>query len=187
MNYFEITRYSWLVLMIYWLLTAFQNKKTIKSQTGLSRIIYLTLMLVGFWLVYNRINWTGWLSLQILPHTYWDGLLGLTINLIGICFALLARIWLGKNWSGAVTIKKDHELIRSGPYSITRHPIYTGILFGMVGSVIALGEIRGLIALVLVFISLISKIKAEERFLNEIFPQYPSYCSTTQRLIPFIY
>ena len=47
-----------------------------------------------------------------------------------------------------VTLKQDHELIRSGPYRWVRHPIYTGLLLAMLGSAIALGEWRGFIALV---------------------------------------
>ena len=173
--------------MVYWLITALQTKETLKRQSGISRFLYLGLMIPGFWLIYGLHDAKGLLALRILPHTQVDGILGVTINLIGIGFALFARIWLGRNWSGTVTIKKDHELIRTGPYSITRHPIYSGILFGMMGSVIVLGELRGLISILALFLALESKIRVEEKFLNGIFPQYREYCSSTQKLIPFIY
>ena len=55
----------------------------------------------------------------------------------------------GRNWSGRIEIKRTHELVRSGPYRVTRHPIYTGILLGLLGSAVALGELRGLVAVAL--------------------------------------
>ena len=54
---------------------------------------------------------------------YW---LGLVMLAAGLAFAVSARRYLGRNWSGTVTVKQDHELIRSGPYRFVRHPIYTG-------------------------------------------------------------
>ena len=56
---------------------------------------------------------------------YW---LGLLMVVAGLAFAVWARVHLGRNWSGTVTVKENHELIRSGPYAIVRHPIYTGLL-----------------------------------------------------------
>src|SRR3974390_314183 len=55
---------------------------------------------------------------------------------------------LGENWNGTVTLKEGHELIRSGPYRFIRHPIYTGMLIAFAGTVLALGELSGLLAFV---------------------------------------
>ena len=49
-------------------------------------------------------------------------------------FTVWARIVLGRNWSGIVTVKQDHELITAGPYRWVRHPIYTGLLIAFAGS-----------------------------------------------------
>lgn len=70
---------------------------------------------------------------------YW---LGLLMVICGLAFAVWARIHLGRNWSGTVTVKEDHELIRSGPYGIVRHPIYTGLLLAIAGTAIVFGEWR---------------------------------------------
>ena len=79
--------------------------------------------------------------------------LGLALVVLGLAFSVAARVWLGGNWSSMVTLKQDHELIRSGPYRWVRHPIYTGLLLAILGSAIALGEWRGLIALALVTVA----------------------------------
>ena len=62
---------------------------------------------------------------------------------VGLLFAVWAREHLGSNWSRSVTIKQGHELITTGPYAVVRHPIYTGILAGFLGTAIALSQVRG--------------------------------------------
>jgi protein-S-isoprenylcysteine O-methyltransferase Ste14 len=101
--------------------------------------------------------------------------------------AVWARVFLGANWSATVTIKQDHEIIRNGPYALVRHPIYSGFLLGMLGTAIAIGEVRGLIAWGLAFLGWWLKLQTEERFLLEQFgTQYLKYRKETKALIPFV-
>jgi len=94
---------------------------------------------------------------------------GFVLAAAGLLFSVWARLHLGSNWSRAVTIKQDHELITSWPYAFVRHPIYTGLLLMFLGSALAEGEWRGLVALALVFAALWRKLKLEERWLGEHF------------------
>jgi protein-S-isoprenylcysteine O-methyltransferase Ste14 len=115
---------------------------------------------------------------------YW---LGLIMLAAGIAFAVWARHDLGRNWSGTVTVKQNHELIRSGPYRLVRHPIYTGLLLAILGTAIAFGEWRGLLAFGLLTGSLLLKLRIEERFMSESFPkEYARYRAEVPALIPFI-
>ena len=105
----------------------------------------------------------------------------------GIAFAVWARHYLGRNWSGTVTVKQDHELIRSGPYRLVRHPIYTGLLLAILGTAVAFGEWRGLLAFALLTGSLLLKLRVEERFMGESFPnEYARYRAEVPALIPFV-
>jgi protein-S-isoprenylcysteine O-methyltransferase Ste14 len=128
-----------------------------------------------------------WLDQRFLPPTmiaYW---LGLIMLAVGIAFAVWARHDLGRNWSGTVTVKQDHELIRSGPYRLVRHPIYTGLLLAILGTAVAFGEWRGLLAFGLLTGSLLLKLRIEERFMGESFPdEYARYRAEVPALIPFI-
>ena len=56
------------------------------------------------------------------------------------------------NWSANLTIKQDHTLIRTGPYAIVRHPIYSGITLAAAGLVVLNGDLAALAGLVLMLL-----------------------------------
>jgi protein-S-isoprenylcysteine O-methyltransferase Ste14 len=122
----------------------------------------------------------------VLPHglaTFW---LGFMLVLAGIAFSIAARVSLGGNWSGIVTLKQDHELIRKGPYRLVRHPIYTGLVVAILGTAIAQGELRSVFAVALVAAALVRKIGIEEALLVQEFgAAYDRYRREVPALIPF--
>ncbi len=73
------------------------------------------------------------LDARILPRTAWSFWTGAAVTLAGLLFSAAARAYLGRNWSGTVTLKQDHELVTRGPYRFVRHPIYTGLLLAFLG------------------------------------------------------
>jgi protein-S-isoprenylcysteine O-methyltransferase Ste14 len=186
-NFLQLTSYAWLVLILYWLFAGMSTKITVKKETSVNRIAYVVLMLLAFALVYESRLRIGFLGQKFMWPNIYTQLVGLIINLAGVCLAIAARWKLGENWSGRVTVKKDHELVQTGPYTITRHPIYTGIYFGLAGAVIIQGEIRGLIALAILFIALHLKMLKEEEFMKQLFSGYTEYSKKTKRFIPLIY
>ncbi len=105
----------------------------------------------------------------------------------GLGLAVWARAHLGRNWSGIVTVKKDHALIRTGPYRIVRHPIYTGLLLALIGTAAAIGEWRGVVAVICALIGFLRKIQVEEKRMRENFPEYSRYRQQTAALIPLLY
>src|SRR5215472_10305516 len=95
---------------------------------------------------------------------------------------------LGSNWSRSVTIKQSHELITTGPYALVRHPIYTGILTGFLGTAIALSQVRGFIAFVLVFLVFWAKLRMEEEWMRCQFGEtYATYVHQTAALVPYLF
>ena len=105
----------------------------------------------------------------------------------GLSFAVWARVHLGKYWSSMPAIKMDHKLIRTGPYNLVRHPIYTGILFGIAGTAIIIGEPLGLIAFILILVVYLWKIRMEEKYLQEEFGEdYVRYKKEVPALIPLL-
>lgn len=92
---------------------------------------------------------------------------------------------LGANWSVAVQLKHEHELIERGPYRWMRHPIYSGLLLAFLGTAVLIGELRGLVALVIVAASFWYKLRLEEKWLGEQFgAAYVDYVRRVKALVP---
>jgi protein-S-isoprenylcysteine O-methyltransferase Ste14 len=86
-----------------------------------------------------------------------------------------------------VQLKQDHELIVRGPYSIVRHPIYTGLLLAFLGSALAIGQWRALLATAIVAISFWRKLRLEERWMRELFgDRYVNYMRRVKALVPWV-
>jgi protein-S-isoprenylcysteine O-methyltransferase Ste14 len=118
------------------------------------------------------------------PATFWAGF---AIVALGLGFTVWARVVLGRNWSGIVTVKQDHELVTEGPYRWVRHPIYTGLVVAFAGSATARGEWRGVLAVLIVFVALWRKLTLEERWMIETFGDaYLRYREKVRALIPFV-
>ena len=134
-------------------------------------------------------EWFGhsWLRENFIEHTDLVGTIGLSISLTGAIIACTSRYTLGKNWSLSVQEKEDHRLVQNGIYKLVRHPIYTGLLFLFLGNVIIVGDYRGIIAILIVFISFWFKLKKEEKLLSETFGlRYIEYKKRTKALIPYL-
>jgi protein-S-isoprenylcysteine O-methyltransferase Ste14 len=110
---------------------------------------------------------------------------GVAILLAATAFTIWARLALGIMWSGAPAVKHGHELRTSGPYGITRHPIYTGILSMLLGSMLAAGGGRWIVGFPVYLVLFRIKIHIEERFMLAEFPDdYPRYRQRVPQLVP---
>jgi protein-S-isoprenylcysteine O-methyltransferase Ste14 len=105
----------------------------------------------------------------------------------GLGLTAWARWCLGRNWSGIITLKQDHALVRTGPYRVIRHPIYTGLLLALIGTASAIGKWRGVLAVACALIGFLWKIRVEEERMRQTFPEYEQYRKRTAALIPLVY
>ena len=79
-------------------------------------------------------------------------------------------------------------MITSGPYALVRHPIYTGILTGFVGTAIALSQVRGIVGFVVIFGVLWAKLGTEEDWMRSQFGEtYATYAHQTATLVPYLF
>jgi protein-S-isoprenylcysteine O-methyltransferase Ste14 len=124
--------------------------------------------------------------MRLLPESLVIYAIGAMAVVLGLGFAIWARYHLGRNWSGVITIKEGHELIRTGPYHQVRHPIYSGLLLAIIGSAIAAGDTAAILAVGLVLFSFLRRVQIEERWMAETFgPAYGDYRASTPSLVPF--
>jgi len=105
-----------------------------------------------------------------------------------MAFAWWGRIYLGRLWSNGITRKENHRVVDTGPYGLVRHPIYTGQIFAILTTGIAVATVTSLLGAALIALGLWQKARLEERFLTaELGEQsYGAYCRRVPMLIPFL-
>ena len=176
----------WLVWCVVWLIAARRVKRDRRQESPASRVGHLLPLVVAALLLWLPTLPGGFLCGRLWPATLATYFTGVTMVALGLGFSIWARLHLGPNWSGTVTLKENHELIRSGPYGLVRHPIYTGLLLGFVGSAVSRDEWRGVLAVAIVFLALWRKFRLEERWMIETFGDaYQRYRNEIPALIPF--
>ena len=179
---------AFIIFLIYWQIRAFGTKTTQRLEPAGSRTLRALTFLVAIVLLSTTRIPLHWLYRPLWKQGLWAFWLGAVITVSGLLFAVWARDHLGRNWSRSVTIKQDHELITSGPYAVVRHPIYTGILAGFVGTAIAVAEVRGFVVLVLIFLVFWAKLRMEERWMHSEFGEtYDSYVRRSAALVPYLF
>jgi protein-S-isoprenylcysteine O-methyltransferase Ste14 len=177
----------WVAIGLVWLAGSLTSKKTVRSAPATFTVVHIILLIMAGLLLFTRWFEPTVLGTQILPSNLGVYYTGLALAALGAAFAIWARLYLGRNWSGFVTVKQDHELIRSGPYALVRHPIYTGFLLAIFGTAIVEAQIRGFLAFVIFSIAWHFKARVEERFMVEQFgQQYEVYRCQVKGLIPYI-
>jgi protein-S-isoprenylcysteine O-methyltransferase Ste14 len=182
---FLITGMLLLVLFsAYWEIAAKNASAAKSSESRASRAVHVFLVNAGMLLEIAPIHALG----RFLPVSPSIMAAALALECLGLLLAVWARRHLGRNWSGEVTIKVEHQLIRSGPYRLLRHPIYTGLLAIYVGVALVSGEWLALIGFALVAFAYWRKIRIEEATLGVAFgPDYAAYRHTSWALVPGLY
>ena len=169
---------AWIIFWVYWLASAFGVKQGRASRrriplngvTALSVIVLVRVFRGGSLVVQSPVL----------------GAIGAVVFASGIALAIWARVQLGRNWGMPMTAKAEPELVTSGPYRFVRHPIYSGLLAGLLGTALA-NNLLGLIIVVILVGYFYYCATVEERNLTATFPTaYLAYRSATKMLIPFV-
>ncbi len=181
---------SWLVLIAYWAISAISAKRNIGGGWAWRREIGLRLGILVLVLLALRI----WGSIHPLRNARSHmvnmnlavGFAGAGLCMLGVGFAVWARICLGRNWGMPMSRKANPALVTNGPYAYVRHPIYSGIILAILGS--AIGEsMLWVIPFILSGSYFVYSARQEEKLMGELFPEtYPAYMKRTKMLIPFI-
>lgn len=179
---------GWISFWIYWIISALSSKK---SSTGNNIRLFLGFRIITIALVVIFVSIFRRLPISLKDDLHTDNhlvlIMGLLLFLVGMSLAVWARIYLGKNWGMPMTQKKSPELVTSGPYKYVRHPIYSGILLMVLGSIFDV-NIFWLLVFVVSLVFFIYSSLVEERLMSKQFPKvYPAYKSKTKMLIPFIF
>jgi protein-S-isoprenylcysteine O-methyltransferase Ste14 len=168
----------WLVFAAYWFIAAFSSKPGARSLRGRTPRLIIVVVVVVLRVVRPRGLVVHLLALQIV---------GLVVFLAGLTLAVWARFYLGRNWGMPMDRKEEPELVTSGPYRFIRHPIYSGLLLGVLGTTLTT-NLYVLIALAVLGAYFVYSARVEERLMTASFPSaYPEYRAKTKMLIPFVF
>lgn len=177
----------WILFGVYWILAATSGKPAERTQTVASYALMSLPMALGGILI------TGVLKIpfpgtRILPFTL--PLVGLAdlLTLVGLGIAVWARLNIRGNWSGTITVKQGHELIRTGPYRYVRHPIYSALLLMLSGFAFINGTASALLGFSLICFGFLRQSRVEETILIQTFGEsYIQYIRDVKSLIPGIF
>jgi protein-S-isoprenylcysteine O-methyltransferase Ste14 len=180
-----VTTGVWAVFSIFWESAAQAAPPAAISEAPGSRKLHLFLVNSALFLILAPIPG---LRQQYLPASAIVTAAGLTIQLAGLLLAVWARCHLGRYWSGEIAIKLDHALVRSGPYALVRHPIYTALLAMYAGSAVVSGEWHAFVGLTLAVLAYARKVRLEEASLVKSFgAAYREYRSATWAVLPWLF
>jgi protein-S-isoprenylcysteine O-methyltransferase Ste14 len=175
----------WSLFCVYWLLSAVKVRRTQQRESSAQRLGTVLVMGIATVLIFSRGGHFAALNRRFLPEAESIKALAILLVAAGLGLAIWARWHIGEFWSGWVTLKVDHQLIRSGPYARVRHPIYSGLLLAFAGTALYVGEWRTLLGFALVLVGLWQKARREEALLAGRFgAAYDEYCKHTGALIP---
>lgn len=177
----------WLSWAGYWWVASFNVKTATRRESLQSRLSHIAPLVLAVFLLFPQTSPIQALGERFMPDAAWTFWVGAVLTLAGLLFAVWARVHIGRNWSGTITVKEDHALITGGPYRFVRHPIYTGLLLALIGFALARGEWRGVVAVALAFWAFWRKLRIEERWMREQFGvAYEEYSRRVSALIPFV-
>jgi protein-S-isoprenylcysteine O-methyltransferase Ste14 len=164
-----LIEFPWMAFVVYWIVGAIKTGATQKKESLASRYAVLSLEIVGYVLVFSDAAGIAFLGTRVLAPTLASAILGVVLTWSGIGLAMWARYHLAEYWSARITIKEDHRLIRTGPYTHLRHPIYSGLVLATLGSALVIGQWRCVLGVCLVLAGYCLKARKEEAMLSQQF------------------
>ncbi len=175
----------WASFSILWEVAARNTSRDQSAESSSARTLHVLMVNVALLLIFVPVPG---LTQRFVPASAALSIVGLTLQFAGLFFAVWARLHLGRNWSGRISIKVDHELIRTGPYRLIRHPIYTGFLGMFAASVLVSGEVHAVVGLALGTFAYIRKLRLEEENLAAVFgAEWTEYRASSWALVPGLY
>ncbi len=179
---------AWIAFALVWLVAAARVKRDRKVDPLAARLLQIALSAAGVVLIFVRPpRFVAGESWQLVPSAAARAWLAALLPPLGIAFAVAARLTLGRNWSGRVTLKEGHELIVRGPYRLVRHPIYAGLLLALLGSALLHAQLTDLAGVAIFGAAFGLKMGNEERLMAAEFGEaYAGYRQRVKALVPFV-
>ena len=110
--------------------------------------------------------------------------IGLVLLHISMLWIFIAQMQMGKSWRIGIDDKNKTDLIKTGLFSVSRNPIFFGMIIAIFAAFLVLPNIITVFVAFAGYIIIQIQIRLEEEFLQKQFgSEYLEYKSKTRRLI----
>ncbi|HUL70615.1 MAG TPA: isoprenylcysteine carboxylmethyltransferase family protein [Gemmatimonadales bacterium] len=175
----------WLAWLVSWLLAAGWTAATRSRGSRIEQLRYRVPTWIGAILLFAPPQFLGPLLHPVYPEPVVLGWGAAAFVLLGLAWTWWARIHLGPLWSGNVAVKEGHSVVRTGPYRLTRHPIYSGLLLALLATAVIRDSWAAFVGWVLIVVALVIKLRQEEKLLlTTLGPAYAQYQAEVPALVP---
>jgi protein-S-isoprenylcysteine O-methyltransferase Ste14 len=119
----------------------------------------------------------------------WLFFVGLVVGWLGLLLRWWSFVALGKYFTVIVRTRENQPVVDRGPYRVLRHPSYSGLLLAITGGGLMWGNwVSTTVAVVLVSIALVYRLRREERVLTAALGDpYRQFAAERARLIPYVW
>jgi protein-S-isoprenylcysteine O-methyltransferase Ste14 len=138
-------------------------------------IIYLVMYMIGM----------KWIDLFTFLLPAWLRWAGFGLGLVSVAFWMWTQFYLDTQWSAQLQLRKDHQLIITGPYARMRHPLYSAMFAW--ATALALLTANWIFVAFAVFsiAGTVVRVPKEEKMMIEAFGDgYKTYIQRTGRYFP---
>jgi protein-S-isoprenylcysteine O-methyltransferase Ste14 len=170
------------------------------TEWGFSRVGWRTGQRGEYWVVVQAVLMLGFVALpvyqpqlsllSVIQSSVWRyGIWAIAAVLGGVAVVFLVKGLrdLGRSLTPLPYPREDGQLVRSGVYSIVRHPIYSGVILAAIAWTMFQFSLTHLVGTILFFLFFDAKSRQEEIWLSDRYPDYSTYQQQVKKLIPGIY
>ena len=158
------------------------KRQTVRSRKSMVETFTMTV----YFCIYYGVIRLGVGHMQIpAPYRQLLILIGLILVVGGCAVNMAGRYYLGHHWANQVKVYEGHQVIRKGPYSLVRHPLYASIIAMLIGGGMVYRDYLALLLTVVLFIPMmVYRSRQEEQLLLKSLPAYGQYRQEVGMLFP---
>jgi protein-S-isoprenylcysteine O-methyltransferase Ste14 len=141
------------------------------------------LVFIAFLVMY--IIGMAWIDVLSFPLPAWLRWTGFGLGVLSLLFWTWTQVALDTRWSAQLQLRKEHQLVTSGPYARIRHPLYAAMFAWAIALALLTASWIFVAIAVLSIAGTMVRVPKEEKMMLEAFgDEYKAYMQRTGRYFP---
>ena len=147
-----------------------------KVLTLINFLVFFMVLVNLFDLVYQYLMPVNWLEISIIKYT------GFILIHIALLWIVIAQVQMGNSWRVGIDLSTKTELKTKGLFSVSRNPVFLGMLITLTGIFLILPNAISLLVLVTTTLIFQVQVRLEEEYLvKKHGKSYVDYCKKVGR------